>query len=76
VEAAGGLGLLLGPGLLQADWFGALGWGTDALAAQRAAGAAGWAVAAVPTLVLLAVLLRRRAAGRAPALVRPQEAAA
>ena len=40
----------LGPSLLLADWFGAMGWGTDALAAQRAARGPGVAVAAVPTV--------------------------
>ncbi|WP_375387412.1 cytochrome c oxidase assembly protein [uncultured Amnibacterium sp.] len=77
VEVAGGVALLLSPGLLQADWFGAMGWGTDALAAQRWAGVVGLLVAVPPTAVLLVVAIPRRPrAGRAataPPLVRASE---
>ena len=47
-----GLALLLGHGLLLADWFGAMGWGTSALADQQAAGGIMWSVGEIPTLVL------------------------
>ena len=59
LETGAAVALATGSGLLQADWYGAIGWGSDALAAQRAAGVVGWAVAAPPTLVLLAVTARR-----------------
>lgn len=47
-----GLSLILGSGLLLADWYGAMGWGTSALADQRAGGAIAWSVGEIPTLVL------------------------
>ena len=57
--------------LLAADWFGAMGWGTDALTAQQGAAALVWAVAAVPSLILLVVALRSPARRAAP-LARPE----
>ena len=47
-----GLGLTTGTGLLLADWYGAMGWGTSALADQQAGGGIAWSVGEVPTLVL------------------------
>jgi cytochrome c oxidase assembly factor CtaG len=51
----------IGPGLLLADWFGAMGWGTDALVDQRAGTLLAWAIAVAVTLVLLGVAARHRA---------------
>jgi cytochrome c oxidase assembly factor CtaG len=70
LESGGALVLALGTSLLVADWFGAMGWGTDALAAQRGAALGSWAVAAAPTLLLLIRPLRR--SGGAPSLARPE----
>jgi putative copper resistance protein D len=65
LESAGAAALALGSSLLLADWFGALGWGTDALAAQRGGAGPAWAVAAVPTLLLLLRGLRSPGTARA-----------
>jgi putative copper resistance protein D len=46
----------MGNGLLLADWYGALGWGTDALADQRTAGAIAWSVGELPTVALAVVV--------------------
>jgi cytochrome c oxidase assembly factor CtaG len=51
-----GLSLILGNGLLLADWYGALGWGTDALADQRTGGAIAWSVGELPTVALAIVV--------------------
>jgi cytochrome c oxidase assembly factor CtaG len=67
VEVATGVLLLLAPGLLQAEWFGAMGWGADAVAAQRAAAAGGLLVAVPATLVLLAAAVRPRPVHDSPA---------
>lgn len=47
-----GLSLILGQGLLLADWYGAMGWGTSALADQQAGGGIAWSVGEIPTLIL------------------------
>lgn len=47
-----GLGLMMGEGLLLSDWYGAMGWGTDALADQRAGGGIAWSVGEIPTIIL------------------------
>ncbi|MDQ1513869.1 MAG: hypothetical protein QOC59_1711, partial [Microbacteriaceae bacterium] len=47
-----GLALLESNGLLLAEWYGAMGWGTSALADQQAGGAIAWSVGEIPTLVL------------------------
>jgi putative copper resistance protein D len=74
-EVGGGVALALGSALLLPDWFGAMGWGTDALAAQRSAALGAVLVAAAPTLLLLIRALR--AAGSAPSsLARPDAVAA
>lgn len=59
VEAVGAAVLALGPGLLLASWYGAMGWGTDALVDQRAGAAAAWVILLVPTLVLLLAAARK-----------------
>jgi putative copper resistance protein D len=51
-----GLSLMTGTGLLLADWYGAMGWGTDALADQRVAGGIAWSVGEIPTAVLAIVV--------------------
>jgi len=47
-----GLSLIIGQGLLLADWYGAMGWGTSALADQQAGGGVAWGVGEIPTVVL------------------------
>ncbi len=47
-----GLALLQSQGLLLADWYGAMGWGTSALVDQQAAGGIAWSVGEIPTLAL------------------------
>lgn len=47
-----GLALLNGNSLLLADWYGALGWGTSALADQRLGGGIAWSVGELPSLAL------------------------
>ncbi|MCU1579906.1 MAG: copper transporter [Rhodoglobus sp.] len=51
-----GLAILSGTGLLLSDWYGAMGWGTDALKDQQAGGGIAWSVGEIPT-VALAVLV-------------------
>ncbi|WP_201788567.1 cytochrome c oxidase assembly protein [Rathayibacter sp. VKM Ac-2630] len=51
-----GLALMTGEGLLLADWYGAMGWGSDALADQRAAGGIAWSIGEIPTLALAIVV--------------------
>ena len=71
VEAAGAAALAVGSGLLLASWFGAMGWGTDALVDQRAGAVVAGAILLVPTIVLLVA-----AARKAPGTVgRPRPAA-
>ncbi|WP_353808057.1 cytochrome c oxidase assembly protein [Agromyces sp. SYSU T00194] len=47
-----GVALMMGTGLLAADWYGAMGWGTDALVDQRLGGGIAWSIGEVPTLAL------------------------
>jgi cytochrome c oxidase assembly factor CtaG len=47
-----GLGIMMGEGLLLADWYGAMGWGTDALLDQQRGGGIAWSVGEVPTIIL------------------------
>jgi putative copper resistance protein D len=51
-----GLALLSGSGLLLADWYGAMGWGTSAIDDQRAGGGIAWGIGEFPT-VLLAIIV-------------------
>jgi len=51
-----GLALLSGNGLLLADWYGAMGWGTSALDDQQAGGGIAWGIGEFPT-VLLAIIV-------------------
>lgn len=59
VEAAGAAVLALGSGLLLASWYGAMGWGTDALVDQRAGASVAGVILFVPTLVLLLAAARK-----------------
>ena len=68
-ETAAAAFLGVGRGLLLADWYGAMGWGTDALVDQRLGAVLAWAITVVATLVLLVAALRRPAV--APAVVGP-----
>jgi len=47
-----GLSLMTGSGLLLADWYGAMGWGTSALADQQTGGGIAWSVGEIPTVAL------------------------
>jgi putative copper resistance protein D len=51
-----GLAIMTGSGLLLSDWYGAMGWGTDALADQRAGGGIAWSVGELPTVTLAVVV--------------------
>ncbi|HEU4465542.1 MAG TPA: cytochrome c oxidase assembly protein, partial [Agromyces sp.] len=47
-----GLSIMMGTGLLLADWYGAMGWGTDALADQQFGGGIAWSIGEIPTVAL------------------------
>lgn len=47
-----GLTLMTGTGLLLADWYGAMGWGTDALVDQQTGGGIAWSIGEIPTVAL------------------------
>ncbi|MFC5857763.1 cytochrome c oxidase assembly protein [Agromyces flavus] len=47
-----GLSIMMSSGLLLADWYGAMGWGTDALADQQVGGGIAWSIGEIPTLAL------------------------
>ncbi|MEQ1735533.1 MAG: cytochrome c oxidase assembly protein [Rhodoglobus sp.] len=47
-----GLALMTGTGLLSAAWYGAMGWGTSALADQQTGGGIAWSVGEIPNVVL------------------------
>ncbi|WP_208543735.1 cytochrome c oxidase assembly protein [Rathayibacter sp. VKM Ac-2804] len=51
-----GLALMTGEGLLLADWYGAMGWGTNALVDQQAAGGIAWSIGEIPTLALAIIV--------------------
>ncbi|MDY0913558.1 cytochrome c oxidase assembly protein [Rathayibacter festucae] len=51
-----GLALMTGEGLLLADWYGAMGWGSDALVDQQAAGGIAWSIGEIPTLALAIIV--------------------
>ncbi|MFM6973876.1 MAG: cytochrome c oxidase assembly protein [Agromyces sp.] len=52
VHAFFGVALMSGTGLLAADWFGAMGWGTDALLDQQVGGGIAWSIGELPILAL------------------------
>jgi putative copper resistance protein D len=47
-----GLALLSGTGLLLADWYGSMGWGTSAIGDQQTGGGIAWSVGEIPTVIL------------------------
>jgi len=47
-----GLSLMTGSGLLLADWYGAMGWGTSAIIDQQTGGGIAWSVGEIPTVAL------------------------
>lgn len=47
-----GLAIMSSTGLFLADWYGAMGWGTDALADQQVGGGITWSIGELPTLAL------------------------
>ncbi|WP_394553626.1 cytochrome c oxidase assembly protein [Agromyces sp. MMS24-JH15] len=47
-----GLSIMLGTGLFLADWYGAMGWGTDALVDQQLGGGIAWSIGEIPTVAL------------------------
>jgi cytochrome c oxidase assembly factor CtaG len=51
-----GLAILNGTTLLLADWYGAMGWGTDALQDQQTGGGIAWGIGEVPTVVLAIIV--------------------
>lgn len=52
VHAFFGVALMSGTGLLAADWFGAMGWGVDALTDQQTGGGIAWSIGEIPILAL------------------------
>jgi len=51
-----GLTLMMGTGLLLADWYGSMGWGLSALADQQAGGGIAWSVGEIPTVALAIIV--------------------
>ncbi len=51
-----GLAILSSTGLFLSDWYGAMGWGTNALIDQQAAGGIAWSVGEIPTVSLAVVV--------------------
>jgi putative copper resistance protein D len=51
-HAVFGLAIMSQSGLFLADWYGAMGWGTDALADQQVGGGITWSIGEIPTLAL------------------------
>jgi putative copper resistance protein D len=77
LAAAGGVLFAGSSGLLLPDWFGAMGWGTDARLDQRGGAELAGGILVVSTAVLLLLALRRRddvlRAAQRPLVHRPQE---
>jgi cytochrome c oxidase assembly factor CtaG/putative copper export protein len=51
-----GLTIMSANGLLLADWYGAMGWGTDALIDQQTGGGIAWSVGEIPTVIMAIVV--------------------
>ncbi|KRC61479.1 copper transporter [Agromyces sp. Root81] len=47
-----GLAIMSSTGLLLADWYGAMGWGADALIDQQLGGGIAWSIGEIPTVAL------------------------
>ncbi len=52
-----GLALMTGTGLLAADWYGAMGWGTSALADQQTGGGIAWSVGEIPNAIIAVAIV-------------------
>jgi cytochrome c oxidase assembly factor CtaG len=61
-----GLAIMSGTGLLLSNWYGAMGWGNDALVDQQAGGGIAWSVGEIPNAIiaLTIVLLWSRSDAR------------
>jgi putative copper resistance protein D len=51
-----GLAILSSTGLLLSNWYGAMGWGTNALIDQQAGGGIAWSVGEIPTVCLAVIV--------------------
>jgi len=51
-----GLAILSSTGLFLADWYGAMGWGTNALDDQHTGGGIAWSIGEIPTLALAVIV--------------------
>jgi cytochrome c oxidase assembly factor CtaG len=51
-----GLTIMSANGLLLADWYGAMGWGTDAIIDQQTGGGIAWSVGEIPTVTMAIVV--------------------
>lgn len=51
-----GLAILSSTGLLLSHWYGAMGWGTNALIDQQAGGGIAWSVGEIPTVSLAVIV--------------------
>jgi cytochrome c oxidase assembly factor CtaG/putative copper export protein len=51
-----GLAIMTGTGLFLADWYGAMGWGSSALADQQAGGGIAWSIGELPTIALAIIV--------------------
>ncbi|MDM4762302.1 cytochrome c oxidase assembly protein [Galbitalea sp. SE-J8] len=51
-----GLSLLSGTSLLLADWYGAMGWGTNAIDDQQTGGGIAWGIGEVPTVIVAMIV--------------------
>lgn len=51
-----GLAILSSSGLFLANWYGAMGWGTNAVIDQQAGGGIAWSVGEIPTVTLAVVV--------------------
>jgi putative copper resistance protein D len=47
-----GLSIMMSTGLMLADWYGAMGWGADALVDQQTGGGIAWSIGEIPTVAL------------------------
>ncbi len=57
VHAFFGVTLMSSTGLLAADWFGAMGWGTPAIIDQQIGGGIAWGIGELPIIVLALTLV-------------------
>jgi putative copper resistance protein D len=51
-----GLAILSSTGLLLSNWYGAMGWGANALLDQQAGGGIAWSVGEIPTVCLAVIV--------------------